>query len=456
MNNLDIIQTICQHLYDADIFKFLSVTKTFDAIKGKLFFYDPVHLYLIYFHRYFHQFTNIIVCDKVSKITLPNGVVIRKKKPRFPKAMKKIEFQTSVNYLYQDLFGEGITHIKFYKGQCIETFYHKKRSKSILPTTLTHLVSATWHYNKINVELSPLLQYLDWNKNLSAENTTNLQNLKHISNSSPERVPDIVSLKCCIADYSLFPVTLRILNLSCAEFNNKRILFGHLINVKYLNLCRTNSISYIEFPPNITHYKTDSSRNIFELPNTLIYLNVHNVYTIHNNINIIGPKHIFLNSLPELPNLTYLNIYREFTFIKYYFPQLQYLECNYFKEPCEIPSSVRHLVIGNYLGNTKWYVPDSVTHLSLHDNERSVLYKKPLIISNIIKSPSITYLDISEITINIDPILLENITQLIVNPKYYAQNKKMLSLLNVEITIKRDYDDPFMTSWDSQNDCTYW
>ena len=89
MNNPDIIISICQHIDDIEKFNFLSAAKWLDIMKGKLLFNDPVHLYWIYFHRYFHQFTNIIVCKKVESIVLPNGIVIRKKKTQIPKIYEK-------------------------------------------------------------------------------------------------------------------------------------------------------------------------------------------------------------------------------------------------------------------------------------------------------------------------------------------------------------------------------
>lgn len=275
MNHPDIIISICQHLDDIEKFYFLSAAKWLDIMKSKLLFNDPVHLYWIYFHRYFHHFTNIIVCKKVESIVLSNGVVIRKKKPRFPKFMRKIELQNRVNYLYRDLFPEGITHIKINRNEDLQTYQSQRRKRSIFPETLTHLILG--HKNcKIDVKLPASLQFIDV-ESIGAKSYDFSQspNLQHITSQNLFPFPDITSIKCLSDNLKTLPITVQKLSLHCGsmvllgqDFN-----FNYFTNLKYLNLEKNEKIHHIiQFPPNITHLRISGNWRVDYFPITLIYL----------------------------------------------------------------------------------------------------------------------------------------------------------------------------------------
>jgi len=364
MDNFDIITSICQYLDDIEKFCFLSITKQLDVMKGKMLFNDPAYLYQIYFHRYFNQFTNIIVCDRAKDITLPNGVVLRERKPRFPKAMKKIEFRTYINYLYRDLFWECITHIKFDDDQCIPKFYSERKKKYILPQSLTHLV-AKGHKIYDTVPFLSQLKYID-GCDIAFKTDSTYSRLEHISDScfiNISQHPNIVSLKNPHKHFDNFELrkicyeSFPKLETLIVEYSQHFESMSNLINIKYLYLkgLYYTDISKVQFPPNLTHLQIDIKSPISYLPSTLIHLRTNN----HNDVIKIP-----LN----LPNLTHLVVTTKMTFIDHYFPGLYYLKCNGFTEQCEIPSTVSILKIKNYSGESAWKIPDTITHLKVSRN----------------------------------------------------------------------------------------
>lgn len=442
MNNPDIIISICQHLDDIEKFNFLSTAKWLDIMKGKLLFNDPVHLYWIYFHRYFHQFTNIIVCKKVESIVLSNGIVIRKKKPRFPKAMRKIELQIKINYLYRELFPEGVTHIKINRNEHIQTYQSQWRKRSIFPETLTHLVLGR-KYCKIDVKLPASLQFINVEfAGIESYNFSQSSNLQHITSQDLFPFPDITSIKCLTKNLKNLPMTIQKLSLHCHSIVllGQDFSFNYFTNLKYLNLEKNNNIHRaIQFPPNITHLKITGNWQFDDFPLTLTYLELCDFSNI-TNCNCF-----------DLPHLTHLVITKLFGIPEYKCPQLYYLECKYFNIPTRIPTTVTHLKINNYLGTTLWHIPPHINHLTLYtDSSPTWAYNhvRPKI-SNIVYSDNIKYLDISSEVIEIKS-LPSDLTKLVLSPKCYKLNKTLLSQSDIIIQINRNYEDPFVSHWDSQ------
>lgn len=442
MNHPDIIISICQHQDDIEKFNFLSAAKWLDIMKGKLLFNDPVHLYWIYFHRYFHHFTNIIVCKKVESIVLPNGIVIRKKKPRFPKFMRKIELQNRVNYLYHDLFPEGITHIKINRNEDLQTYQSQRRKRSIFPETLTHLILG--HKNcKIDVKLPASLQFIDVESvGTKSYDFSQSPNLQHITSRNLFPFPDITSIKCLSDNLKTLPITVQKLSLHCGsmvllgqDFN-----FNYFTNLKYLNLEKNEKIHHtIQFPPNITHLKISGNWRVDYFPITLIYLELCDLSNI-TNFNCF-----------DFPNLTHLIISYLFPIMEHNYPKLYHLECKYFSIPVQIPTTITHFKINNYLGPIIWHVPSHVNHLTLY-TDFSPTYECSHVrpnISNIVYSDKIKYLDISSEVIEIKSLSI-NLTKLIVSPKCYTLNKKILTESDIIVHINRNYDDPFASNWDSE------
>jgi len=443
MNNSDIIISICQHLDDIEKFIFLSAAKWLDLMKGKLLFNDPVHLYWIYFHRYFHQFTNIIVCKKVEEIVLPNGIVIRNKKPRFPKAMRKIELQKRVNYLYRDLFPEGITHIKINRNEDIQTYYSRRRGKSIFPETLTHLVLGGKNY-KIDVELPISLQFIDAEFiAIEPYNFSQSSNLQHITSQSLFPFPSITSIKCMTDELNNIPITLQKLSLNCfaMALMSRKFDFSYFVNIGYLNLEKhgVSSCDTIQFPPNITHLKIEGLWRFDKFPITLIYLELCN-FTNADEYECY-----------DLPHLTHFVTTDLYGIPEHNCPRLYYLECKYFRVSIRVPITITHLKINNYLGTTIWDVPQHIIHLTLYtDSTPTWRYncRRPKL-THIVYSNKITNLDISSEVL--EPISLSsNLTDIVLSPKCYALNKKLLLESNVTVCINRNYEDSFVSHWDSQ------
>jgi len=458
MENYDIIISICQYLDDIEKFYFLSATTKLDIMKGKILFNDAVNLYQIYFHRYFNQFTNIIVCDKVEEITLPNGVVLRKRKPRLPRMMRRIEFQTSINYLYRDLFWEGITHIKFDDGQCIQKFYGERRKKYILPQSLTHFV-AKGHKIYDMAQYLPLLKYVDGYK-ISFSEKYVFKHLEHITDTDFVNVlqhPNVISLKypktqffhwdkneklCFDSSLSLEKITINYDDMRYALFNN-------FTSIKYLNLknIRYTDASTLQFPPNLTHLQISAESPVSYLPSTLTHLYVY--------------SYDDLVKVPlNLPNLTHLVISERMAFVDHHYPRLYSLKCNYFKKECIIPSTVWNLKIKNYCGKSAWRVPNTVTHLEVSrniiyyigngnyyfDGSKLVPIGKALEL-NVIVPSSVTYLTIKGIECYLSLAILQHIEYLTLTSECFKINKETLSQFNIYANIKREYNNPFITKW---------
>jgi len=426
MNHPDIITLICSLIDDIDKFSFLSITKEYDIVKGKMWFHERVHLYRIYGHPQCNRFTNVIICSKIKKCINPDGKLVGSKKIILPSNTKKVEFLSNIkcslpdgvthlkpHYTNWDNIPQSVTHLNLYSG------YGTDHRKLILPKGLQCLESNGGIFNELPKSLTHLIHNSD-------NGIPSLPNLEYLSTHYSSDYSDNVKFFTCFdITFDELHINLKKLYLNFYCSDNGSI--SHLINLEILEIYITTG-PVNEWPPNIKqltiHQGNDNNVKDLTLSLTKLSLGCH------------------VNDIWNLPNLTHLdvkNFIRDFT--KDHLPKLYYFKdsTHLYKE--FIPSTVRHLSLGHLKCErfTKNSIPQFITHLTFSDDFNLTIKKRiPL---------SVTHLSFGEkfCKKNLSKDIPQTVTHLTLSSKCYTLNKHTLRDRELSIKIVHNYvKDPFV------------
>jgi len=449
MDHQDIVILICSFLDDIDKFLFLSISKKYDSLKEKIWFHERVHLFRIYAHKYYNQFTNVIVCKKIKNCVDSSGRLVKTRRIIFPSNVKKVEFLDNINHILPD----GITHLKPHYSKYDE-----------IPQSVTHLNATNKrYYGRISIkndnlpkQLKCLRAKFDIADNELPDKLTHYindsckqmhivpQDIQYLSGSYTS-IPENISYLVCtqhinyhldinnplyIKNYHFLHIGLKKLSLIYYDPNIGSL--SHLLNLETLIIGYLQNDINDELPPNITclkigrHY--DKQVMIKNLPLSLKSLYIGRFIDI-DNLNLPNLTHLstVANNNPGLsliPNLSHLQINYDYKYASVNIPStVRYLKLAKFNRvfitKTTIPSLITHLTFDNCFNKTiKNRIPFGVTHLSFGRD-----FYRALIINDI---PS-------------------SITHLTLSSKCYTLNKDSIRNRDISIKMVHVYDkDPFI------------
>lgn len=456
MNTPDIIFLICNSLNDIDKFAFLSITTAHNKLKDKMWFTDRVYFYRIHGHKYYDRFTNLIICPMTKNcVEIIDDKVIALRKIRLPNGIKRLECNYDIKF---HEIPEGLTH------------FNNRYDSSCLPTSITHL-----ELDRLNKTISMQL-LTDHPKRLSNLKFVKINNFYFgdINEGNYRGFPKTVTHLICfsyifsndqmilvqnsVAQSNLEHLYFRMIPLTTCQppsltiatlYHKDAYLYSHLkklylkrfrfdislyhlVNLEILKIYHSiGDIVSDYLPPNLKYlrlgiFEKETSK-IRGLPNTLERLSL---------------REIGYFDCITLPHLIYIKFgYRfcELVIENIISPKLLYLKIDDEYALQNIPSTVRHLLIGNNFNKTiRKKIPSFITHLTFgNEFNKSVRCNIP---------PSVTHLTLGKkfYQKKLGNVLPKTITHLTLSSKCYSLNKDNLRNRNLSITIQHVHEkNPF-------------
>jgi len=410
-----------------------------------MWFDNRVYLHRIYDHPYFDRFTNIVVCDEIKKCKKITGTPLKggnpsakdvgvnptrgnpsakdvrvnptRGKPLFPKGMRRIEFLDDVNYLHENIFWEGITHIKFSGTR------HHIIKKYNLPQSLTHIYIP---HDNDEIDLNKFSRIESFGYGGYSFKTLNRfpKTLKHLQCYGDNVPCNIISLICYHLSDTILSAGLQNLTIERIDFDVTTL--ADFVNLKYLNIFHAYGNLDGKLPSSITHLKmVDTSKlTLTKLPESITHLSQNNLdesLVYYKWYHTKATKHLYPLHLPNLTHLsTNIN-----NLLHHHFPKLEYL-CTYSKiNLMDIPHSIKHLRL-KFSGS--FSIPRFITRLSLDNAE--------IDLKSCSHNLSVTHLDIhNSININLSYILSFSISHMTLSSKCYTMNKNLLRDRGIAVKI---------------------